>query len=94
MAIVLSAFYFLSHKTRAKFQWQEQYSDGRFFADINIKGTSKGNAIDELYKIFNIQKEETICFGDSRNDLSMFESSGIKVAMKNGSEEIKQRELF
>lgn len=63
--------------------------DGRFFADLNIKGTSKGNAITELYKLFNMQKENSICFGDSGNDISMFESSGTKVAMKNGTDAIK-----
>ena len=69
-------------------------SDGKCFADLNIKGTSKGRAIDELYKLFNIKKSESICFGDSKNDLSMFESSGVKVAMINGTEEIKDNADF
>ena len=66
-------------------------SNGGFFADINIKGTSKGNAINKLFELLNIKKEESICFGDSRNDISMFQSCGIKVAMKNGTDEIKQQ---
>lgn len=66
-------------------------SNGGYFADINIRGTSKGNAINKLFELFNIKKEESICFGDSRNDLSMFQSCGIKVAMKNGTDEIKQQ---
>lgn len=69
-------------------------SDGRYFADLNIKDTSKGNAITMLYKLFNIQKKETICFGDSKNDLSMFENSGIKVAMQNASIDIKEKADF
>ena len=64
--------------------------DGECFADIDIKGTSKGNAINILFQLFNIKKEESICFGDSKNDLTMFQSSGIKIAMKNGTDEIKQ----
>ena len=64
--------------------------EGECFADIDIKGTSKGNAIDILFRKFNIKKDESICFGDSKNDLPMFLSCGIKVAMKNGTEEIKQ----
>jgi len=64
-------------------------TEGRYFADLNIRGTSKGNAINELYRLFDLKKSDSICFGDSKNDLSMFESSGIKVAMKNGTEEIK-----
>ena len=42
-----------------------------------------------MYSLFNIQKSNSICFGDSGNDISMFESSGIKVAMKNATEDIK-----
>lgn len=64
--------------------------EGECFADIDIKGTSKGNAIKELFRLFNIKKEESICFGDSNNDIPMFQSCGIKVAMKNGTQEIKQ----
>lgn len=64
--------------------------EGECFADIDIKGTSKGNAIKEFFRLFNIKKEESICFGDSNNDLPMFQSCGIKVAMKNGTQEIKQ----
>lgn len=63
---------------------------GNFFADLIVKGTSKGVAIRELFDLFNIEKNNIICFGDSANDISMFESSGIKVAMKNGSEEVKK----
>ena len=64
--------------------------NGECFADIDIKGTSKGNAIKELFRLFNIKKEESICFGDSNNDIPMFQSCGIKVAMKNGTQELKQ----
>ena len=33
--------------------------------------------------------EDTIIFGDSNNDLAMFEYAAVKVAMGNGSEKIK-----
>ncbi len=65
-------------------------TNGESFADLIVKGTSKGLAIRELFDLFNIEKNNIICFGDSANDISMFESSGIKVAMKNGSEEVKK----
>ena len=68
--------------------------DGRYFIDINANGTSKGNAINELLNLYNIKKEEVICFGDSRNDIPMFESSGIKVAMINATEELKAKADF
>lgn len=67
-----------------------QENDGRYFADLNVTGTSKGKAIIELYKFLNITKENSICFGDSSNDITMFEQSGYKVAMKNSTEAIKK----
>lgn len=64
-------------------------NDGRYFADLNVIGTSKGKAIVELYKLLNISQNNSICFGDSMNDVSMFENSGCKVAMKNATESLK-----
>lgn len=63
--------------------------DGRYFADLNVKGTSKGNAITELYNILKIKKDNSICFGDSMNDVSMFEACGYRVAMKNSTDTLK-----
>ena len=37
----------------------------------------------------SIPWEDTIVFGDSNNDLAMFEYAAVKVAMGNGSEKIK-----
>ena len=65
-------------------------NDGKYFADLNVIGTSKGKAITELDKLLNIKKDNIICFGDSMNDISMFEQSGWKVAMKNASESLKK----
>lgn len=68
--------------------------DGRYFADLNLINVSKGKAIEELYKILNINRENSICFGDSMNDISMFQASGCKVAMKNASNELKEMADF
>lgn len=64
-------------------------NDGKFFADLNLVGNSKGNAAYKLYNLLNIDKSNIICFGDSMNDVSMFEKSGVKVAMKNATEDLK-----
>ena len=64
--------------------------DGRYFIDINNKETSKGVAIKHLYKILNINKNNTMSFGDSMNDLSMFLETNIKVAMKNADTNLKE----
>lgn len=64
-------------------------NNGIIFADINLEGISKGSAIKELSRLLNIKKSNIICFGDSINDIEMFYSCGIKVAMKNSVQELK-----
>lgn len=61
------------------------------FFDIVSHNVNKGVAINELLKNLNINKDEAICFGDSVNDIDMFNSCGIKVAMGNAIDELKQK---
>ncbi len=60
-----------------------------YYCDLNIKGNSKGKAILELIKYLGIDYSGTMCFGDSLNDLSMFETCHYKIAMKNASDDLK-----
>ena len=61
-----------------------------YYCDLNIKGNSKGKGILELIKYLNIDISNTMCFGDSLNDLSMFETCHYKIAMMNASDDIKR----
>ena len=61
-----------------------------YFFDIVNKDVSKGVAINKLLEFTNTKKDETICFGDGVNDLEMFNSCGIKVAMENAIDELKK----
>lgn len=54
------------------------------------KGCSKAAGIAAVIRVYNIPWEDTVVFGDSNNDLSMFEYAATKVAMGNGSEKIKE----
>ena len=47
------------------------------------------NAINKLLEYINLYKENAICFGDSVNDLDMFKSCGISVAMGNAIDRVK-----
>nr|WP_202018823.1 HAD family hydrolase [Blautia wexlerae] len=53
------------------------------------KGFNKAVGISAVCRLFDISWEDTIVFGDSNNDLAMFEYAAVKVAMGNGSEKIK-----
>lgn len=62
-----------------------------YFCDINMKGSSKGIAIEKLLDLLKIKKDEVICFGDSMNDYSMFEVCEFCVAMKNANSNLKEK---
>lgn len=51
---------------------------------------SKGNGLRYLENLGHIHQHEVICFGDSFNDLSMFDFAAQKVAMHNANDEVKR----
>lgn len=55
------------------------------------KGHSKAEGMERFLKELNIPKEETFAFGDSENDLPMFEMAGTTICMGDGLEEVKQK---
>lgn len=57
--------------------------------DIVDKTMNKGIAIKKLIEILGIDKSETMCIGDSKNDIEMFENCEISVAMGNASDDLK-----
>lgn len=61
--------------------------------DIHITHAqaTKEHTIKQLLKILQVDKEETIGVGDSDNDLPLFNSVGLKVAMGNATSKLKQR---
>ena len=53
------------------------------FISILSLGVSKGKALSNIMKLLNMEKEEVAAFGDSLNDMSMFDRAGLKIAVKN-----------
>ena len=62
---------------------------GTLWFDIVKTNVNKGNAIKYLLNELKIDSKYAICFGDSVNDIDMFNECGIKVAMGNALDEIK-----
>ena len=54
------------------------------------KGFSKALGIQVICQTLEIPWEDTVCFGDSNNDLAMFQYVHTKVAMGNASQPIKE----
>lgn len=69
------------------FDVQRHQSDCSF--DLTLKGTSKAVGIKELVKVLNKNIEDTVAFGDGRNDIEMIEETGLGIAMGNAVPELK-----
>jgi len=52
-------------------------------------GYSKGTGIDFLRSFLGCQKDDCYAFGDSRNDLTMFQHVGHSIAMGNATDDVK-----
>ena len=52
------------------------------------KGHSKGLAIAIICGVLGVDPQDTFAFGDSNNDLSMFQVAGNKIAMGDASSEL------
>lgn len=71
--------------------YQNKITLGDHWFDIVNRDINKGISIEKLLNKLNIDKNNAICFGDGINDIDMFESCGIKVAMGNAINIIKEK---
>ena len=60
-----------------------------FYLEITDPAATKGAAVLALAERFGLLPGETMCFGDSGNDLSMIDAAGVGVVMDNALPEIK-----
>jgi 5-amino-6-(5-phospho-D-ribitylamino)uracil phosphatase len=58
--------------------------------EINHEQATKGEALVKLAAHYGIVLKDTVVFGDSHNDLSMFAVAGCRVAMGNAASELKE----
>lgn len=69
------------------FDVQRHQSDHSF--DLTLKGVSKAVGIEKLVERINRSIDDTIAFGDGRNDIEMLETVDLGIAMGNAVEEAK-----
>ncbi len=62
-----------------------------FFLEITHPGATKGKALKFLAEKLGIEREETMAFGDSFNDLDMLEYAGLGVAVENARPQAKEK---
>jgi len=68
----------------------DPYYDCYFITILNPKG-DKAHALKKLEEIENIRIKDTTVFGDSHNDIGLFDIAGTKIAVSNAIDELKQR---
>lgn len=59
-------------------------------AEFQAAGCSKGAALSWLTQKLGIRRECVVAIGDNENDLEMFETAGISVAMGNACEAVRR----
>ena len=64
---------------------------GSPYFEIFYKETSKGNALKHICKYYGIPTSRLIVFGDSTNDIEMFEVAGTSVLMSNALHDLKEK---
>lgn len=56
--------------------------------EITAYKTSKGEALEKISELMNIPKNEIAVFGDSGNDISMFEKAGLKISIGEKNQDL------
>lgn len=65
------------------------WSRGKTDVHITHRDATKEHGIKKLMELLGLRKEDVIGVGDSANDLPIFQAVGHRVAVGNGSEELK-----
>ena len=68
--------------------------DTALFGDFGVKDLSKSKGIETLLKYLNVDKNNTIAFGDSKWDIDMFKFCAISVCVGDGGDDAKAAATF
>ncbi len=66
-------------------------SSQSYYLDITNWRANKGAVVDFLSDHLSIDRQAIVTIGDGANDVSMFERSGVGIAMGNATDEVKAR---
>ena len=67
---------------------------GACWMDFVALGVDKGSALQKIQNELNTTKDDTMCFGDSYNDLDMFKNSQYSYAMTSANSEIRAKAKY
>ena len=100
--IVMLSMYHSGHQAATVFRdfmetWQDRYkvgTAGAMWLDVQRKDTNKGRAVAYLQESLGITPEETMVFGDQRNDVEMMRQAYHSYAVENAVDEVKEAARF
>ena len=79
----------LAERTLGSFKNSHQFAlSGDNWADLQMRGVDKGQAVSELQKYLGVSPAQTAVFGDAGNDLGMMSRAEFSFAMSNASPDI------
>ena len=62
--------------------------------EFNRAGVDKGSGLSRLMELMNVPLSTSMACGDSENDLALFRTAGVSVAMANAPEGVKRAADF
>jgi Cof subfamily protein (haloacid dehalogenase superfamily) len=68
--------------------------DEIYYLEVRRTGSSKGKAFLRLLKYLKIKEDRTAVIGDWYNDISLFETKALKIAMHNSIAELKRMATY
>ena len=85
----------LAERTLGRFKQSHQFAiSGDHWADLQMFGVDKGQAVSELQKYLGVSPAQTAVFGDAGNDLSMIAQAEFSFAMENASADVRAAARF
>ncbi len=66
-------------------------NEGLYYLEIKKRGSSKASGLKHLLKHLHINIKNTAVIGDWYNDIELFETKAVKVALENAVHDIKER---
>ena len=71
--------------------WNVTVYDSGFALHLSDKNVNKGKTLEKLADLMNISLDEIIGIGDSENDLPFLDYVGLKIAVANATDELKEK---
>ncbi|MCW8809954.1 MAG: HAD family hydrolase [Ignavibacteriaceae bacterium] len=68
--------------------FRSKKNENIFYLEIRKAGSSKGKALEKLLKHISLKAEQTAVIGDWYNDITLFETKALKVAVANAIPEL------